>query len=122
MVGARHDAGLVREGRSIRAEGHVVSSSFNDAQVLTFLLRQNVAEDAALFALEVLASGAEFVKDTAWHKNGRRQLGIRLVEFLSGCLAVFLDNADVLDAAVALQIMNPMRGQTQILFDLEVSS
>src|SRR5260370_19404184 len=106
MVGARHDAGLVREGRSIRAEGHVVSSSFNDAQVLTFLLRQNVAEDAALFALEVLASGAEFVKDTAWHKNCRRQLGSGAVEFLSGCLAVILENADVLASPVALHILN----------------
>ena len=36
-------------------------------------------------------------------------------------LAVILENADVLEAAVALQILNPLRGQTQKLFDLNVA-
>src|SRR5258708_37434995 len=120
-MAARHDPGFVRDARSIRAEGHVVSSRLDDAQVLALLLRQNVAENAALFGLEVLASGAEFVKDTAWHKNGCRQLGSGMVEFLSGCLPVILENADVLETAVALQILNPLRGQPQELFDLDVT-
>src|SRR5260370_12214061 len=120
-MGARHDPGFVRDARSIRAEGHVVSSRLDDAQVLAPLRRQNGAEDAALFGLEVLASGAEFVKDTAWHKNGCRQLGSGMVEFLSGCLPVILENADVLETAVALQILNPLRGQPQELFDLHLT-
>src|SRR6202163_3008838 len=120
-MAARHDPGLVRDTRSIRAEGHVVASRFDDAQVLTLLLRQNVAEDAALLALEVLASGAEFVEHTARHKNGCRQLGSGVVEFLPGCLAVILENADVLESAIALQILNPLRGQTQELLDLDVT-
>src|SRR6266852_6695233 len=120
-MAARHDPGFVRDARSIRAEGHVVSSRLDDAQVLALLLRQNVAEDAALFGLEVLASGAEFVKDTAWHKNGCRQLRSGVVKFLSRGLAVILENADVLEAAVALQILNPLRRQTQELFDLGVA-
>src|SRR5260370_20374754 len=120
-MAARHDPGLVRDTRSIRAEGHVVSSRFDDTQVLTLLLRENVAEDAALFALEVLASGAEFVEHTARNKNGCRQLGSGVVEFLPGCLAVILENADVLESAIALQILNPLRGQTQALFNLDVT-
>src|SRR6202790_4431906 len=120
-MAARHNPGFVRDARSIRAEGHVVSSSFHDAQVLTLLLGQNVAEDAALFALEVLASGAEFVEHTAWHENSCRQLGSGVVEFLSRGLAVVLENADVLESAIALQILNPLRGQTQELFPLDVT-
>src|SRR5216683_133293 len=120
-MAARHDPGLVRDAWSIRAEGHVVSSRFDDAQVLTLLLRQNVAEDAALFALEVLASGAEFVADAARHENSCRQLGSGVVEFLSRGLAVILENADVLESAIALQILNPLRGQTQELFHLDVT-
>src|SRR6202795_902251 len=120
-MAARHDPGLVRDTRSIRAEGHVVSASFDDAQVLTLFLRENVAEDAALFALEVLASGAEFVEHAARHKNGCRQLGSGVVEFLSRGLAVILENADVLESAISLQILNPLRGQTQELFDLDVT-
>src|SRR6266446_1194757 len=119
-MAARHDPGLVRDARSVGAESHVVSSRFHDTQVLTFFLRQNVAEDAALFALEVFASGAKFVEDAAWHKNGCRQLGSGVVEFLPGCLAVILENADVLESAVALQILNPQRGQAQELFDFDV--
>src|ERR1700692_2655314 len=120
-MAARHDPGLVRHTRSIRAEGYVVSSRFDDAPVLTLLLGQNVAEDAALFALEVLASGAKFVEDAARHENSCRQLGSGVVEFLSRSLAVILENADVLESAIALQILNPLRGQTQELFDLDVT-
>src|ERR1700675_2903356 len=120
-MAARHDPGLVRHTRSIRAEGYVVSSRFDDAQVLTLLLGQNVAEDAALFALEVLASGAQFVEDAARHENSCRQLGSGVVEFLPGSLAVILENADVLESAIALQILNPLRGQTQELLDLDVT-
>src|ERR1700730_12949011 len=116
-----HDPGLVRDTRSIRAEGHVVASRFDDAQVLTFFLRQNVAENAALLALEVLASGAEFVEHTARHKNSCRQLGSGVVEFLSRSLAVILENADVFESAIALQILNPLRRQAQELFDLDVT-
>jgi hypothetical protein len=38
-----------------------------------------------------------------------------VLEFLSGALAVILENADVLEPAVALQILNSLRGQTQEL-------
>src|ERR1019366_2580302 len=120
-MAAGHNPGFVRDARSIGAEGHIVSASFYDAQVLTFLLRQNVAEDAALFAFEIVASGAEFVEDAARHEGGRGQLGCGVLEFLSGFLAMILENADVLEPAVALQILNPLRGQAQELFDFEIA-
>jgi hypothetical protein len=44
-----------------------------------------------------------------------------VLEFLSGCRAVILENADVLEPAVALQILYSHRGQTQELFDFEVA-
>jgi len=44
-----------------------------------------------------------------------------MVEFLSGGGAVILENADVLEPAVALQILNSLRGQTQELFDFDVA-
>src|SRR5260370_5058823 len=119
-MAARHNPGFIRNSRRVRAEGHVVSARLHDTQVLTFFLRQNVAENAALFALEVLASGAEFVEHTARHKNGCRQLGSGVVEFLSRSLAVILENADVFESAIALQILNPLRGYAQELFDLDV--
>src|ERR1700687_5512069 len=120
-MAARHNPGFVRDARSIGAEGHVVSANFEDAQALTLLLHQNVAEDAALFALVIVASAAEFVEDAARHKRRCVQLGSGVVEFLSGSLAVILENADVLEPAVALQILNPQGGQTEELFDFDVA-
>src|ERR1039458_2005060 len=119
-MAARHNPGFVRGARSIGAEGDVVSANFDDAQVLTLLLRQNIAEDAALFALEIVASGAEFVEDAARHESGCGQLGSGVIEFLSGFRAVILEDADVLEPAVALQILNPQGGQAQELCDFEV--
>src|ERR1700732_1871214 len=101
-MAARHNAGFVWDARSIGAEGYVVSAIFDDAQALMLLLRQNVAEDATLFALEIVASGAEFVEDAARHKSGCGQLRSGMVEFLSCALAVVLENADVLKPAVPL--------------------
>src|ERR1700674_1059893 len=118
---ARHNPGFIRDTRSIGAEGYVVSAIFDDAKGLILLLGQNVAEDATLFALEIVASGAEFVEDAARHESGCGQLRCGVFKFLSRRLAVILENADVLEPAVALQILNPQRGQTQALFDFDVA-
>src|ERR1039457_6541957 len=109
-MAARHNPGFIRRARGLGGEGHLGSRGFPDAQVLPLLLRQNVAEDAALFTLEIVASGAELVKDAARHESGCRELRGRVLEFLAGSLAVVLENADVLEAAVALQILNSQRG------------
>src|ERR1700693_3946390 len=120
-MAARHNPGFIRNARSIGAEGYVVSAIFDDAQGLILLLGQNVAEDATLYALEIVASGAELVEDAARHESGCGQLRGGMVEFLSGALAVILEDTDVLEPAVALQILNPQRGQTQELFDFDVA-
>src|SRR5580698_3016030 len=120
-MAARHDPGFIRYPRSIRTERHVVSANFDDAQVLPLLLRQNVAEHTALLALVIVASSPEFIQHAPWHKRGRGQLRSRMVEFLSRSLAVILENADVLKAAVTFQILNPQRSQPQKLLHLEVA-
>src|ERR1700674_4517473 len=120
-MAARHNPGFIRDARSIGAEGHVVSAIFDDPQALMLLLGQNVAEDATLFALEIVASGAEFIEDATRHESGCGQLRRGMVEFLSGALAVILENADVLEPAVALQILNPHRSQTKKLFNFQIA-
>ena len=42
-------------------------------------------------------------------------------EFLSGAFAVIFEDADVLEAAVALQVLNAQRGQVEKLFHLDVA-
>src|SRR6266404_2817649 len=120
-MAARHNPGFIGDARRIGTEGYVISAIFENAQALMLLLRKNVAENATLFALEIVASGAEFVEDAARHENSRRQLRSGVVEFLSRGLAVILENADVFEPAIAFQILNPLRGQTQELFDLDVT-
>jgi hypothetical protein len=44
-----------------------------------------------------------------------------MFELLTGSLAVILENADVLEARVALQILKPERGQAQKLFHFGVA-
>ena len=44
-----------------------------------------------------------------------------MIEFLPGCGAVILENADVLEPCIALQILNAQRGQTQELFDFRIA-
>src|SRR5450755_4631187 len=120
-MAARHDPGFVRHARSKWAKGRVVTANFEDAQVLLFLLRQDVTENAALFAFEILASGAKFVEHATRHKSGCGQLGSRVLELLPCGLAMILEDADVLEAGVALQVLKPRSGQTQKLFRLCVA-
>src|SRR5208337_4383036 len=120
-MAAGHDPGFVGDARSKGAEGQVVSANFDDAQALALLLRQNVAENAALLGFEIVASGAQFVEDAAWHESGCSELGRGMVELLSGSRSVILENADVLEAAVALQILDPLRRKTQELFHFDVA-
>ena len=43
-----------------------------------------------------------------------------MLELLSGAGAVVLEDADVVEAAVALQVLNALGGQQQKLFDFGV--
>src|SRR5580658_5268749 len=62
LVAARDDPRFIRYPRSIRAERRIVSAKFDDAQTLAFLLRQNIAEHATLFALVIIARSPKFVE------------------------------------------------------------
>ena len=44
-----------------------------------------------------------------------------MLEFLAGIAAVIFEDADVLEARVAFQILNALRGQQQKLFDFSVA-
>src|SRR5258708_16534973 len=120
-MAAGYNPGLIWNAWRIRAEGYVVSTIFDDAQTLMLFLGQDVAEDATLFGLEIVASGAELVEDAARHESGCGELGSRVVEFRSGPHAVILENADVLKSAVTLQILNPQRDQAQELLNFAIA-
>src|ERR1700723_380748 len=121
LVGAGENPGFVGDARSVGAERNVVAAHFQDAHILAFFLRDDVAENAALFALEVVASSAQFVENTAWDEGGGGELRSWMREFLSGAFAVIFEDADVLEAAVALQVLNAQRGQAEKLFHLDVA-
>jgi len=89
--------------------------------MLLQLLGDNVAEDAALLLFEVLAPGPQFVEHPARHKRGRGQLGVGVFELLAGAGSVVLEDADVFEAAVALQVLDALRGQEQELSDFGVA-
>jgi hypothetical protein len=80
------------------------------------LLRDDVAEDAAFFLLEVVASGAEFIEHTAWHKGRGSELRIRVIEFLPGVGPMVLEDAHVFEALIALEILDALGGEGKKLF------
>ena len=89
--------------------------------VLTFLLGEDVAEHAAFLGLEVIPSGAQFVKHSAWYESGRGELRSGMLEFLSRSHTVILEDADVLEARILLQILNALGRQQQKLLDLGIA-
>ena len=120
-MGARQDPGFVGHARRVRAQRDEVAAQLDHAQVLLHFLRNDVAENAALLLLEVFAAGAQFVEHAAGHESGRGQLRSGMLELLSGAGSVILEDADVLEAPIALQVLNALRGQQQELFDLGVA-
>src|ERR1700679_3695694 len=120
-MAARHDPGFVGNAWRIRTECCVVPTEFDDAKGLTFLLRQNVAENAAFLALIIIARCAEFIEHAARHERGRRELGGGMYDLRARRIAVILKNADILQAAVAFQILQSLRNQAQELLDLRLA-
>ena len=84
------------------------------------LLRKDVAEDAALFHPVVLARRTQFIQDTARNKRGGDDLRGGVVELLSGMAAEILDDADVLEAAILLEVVDTLSAKRQVLLDLAV--
>src|SRR6202050_3208503 len=104
-MAARHDPGFIRHARSKRAKRHVISTSLDDAPPLPPLLRPQVAESRPPFFFVLIAPGTQFVENAARHKRGRGQLRSGVIKLLSRSRAMVLENADVLKAAVPLQVL-----------------
>ena len=121
FVGARENPGFVGNAGSEGAERDVVATDFHDAHVLLFFLRDNVAENATLLALVVVAAGAQFVEHAARNEGSSGDLRGGMGEFLPGALAVILKDADVFQAGIAFQILNAERGEMQELLDFGVA-
>src|SRR5579862_1368105 len=103
--------GLVRHARCIRADRQVIATSLDNALCLPLLLLNDVAENAALLANEVLASCAEFVENSTRNEHRRGDLRSRMAEILAGILAVIFEKAYVLDAGIAFEIENALGGE-----------
>src|SRR3954452_23858189 len=118
---ARNDPGFVGHARRIGTAGNVLTAALHDPNLLLLFLRQNIAEDATLLALVVLASGAQLIEHAARHKRGRRELPVRMVEFLAAEWPMVLKDGDVFKSAVALQIDDALCGEPEELLDFRVA-
>src|SRR5437868_2211563 len=118
---ARDDPGFVGHARRIGTAGNVLTAALHNADLLLLFLRQNIAEDATLLALVVLAPGPQFIKHAARHKRGRGELPVRVVEFLAAEWAMVLKDGDVFESAVALEINDALGGEAQELLDFRVA-
>src|SRR5437764_3952226 len=115
------DPGFVGHARRIGTAGNVLTAALHDANLLLLFLRQNIAEDATLLALVVLAAGAQLVEHAARHKRRRRELPVRMVEFLTAERAMVLKDGDVFKSAVALEINDALGGEPEKLLDFRVA-
>src|ERR1700674_4871659 len=95
-----HQPDFVRHARRVRAQRIVISLHVHDALPLLLLLTHGVTENAALFILKPFVRGAEFVFDSPWHKNRRRQLRRRMCPHSSPASAPwFLNTVTYLNRA-----------------------
>src|SRR5271166_4021406 len=120
LVAARHNPGFIRHTRGIRATGNVVATHFHDPQLLVLLLLQDVAEDAALLHLIVLPRRPQLVQHPPRNKRAGYDLRRRMVKLLSRHAAEILEDADVLEASVALQVLDALAAESKILLDLAI--
>ena len=118
---ARQNPGFVGNARSVGAEREIVAAGFNHPQSLAFLLLNDVAEDTAFLADEIFASGAQLVEHAPRDEHGRGDLRRGMAEFLAGILAIVFEQADVLDARVALEVENALGGEAKEVRDLIVA-
>src|SRR5437588_6040900 len=120
-MASRHDPSLIGNPRRVRTESNKVAAHFQHALVLTKFMRNDVAEDAALLLLEIIASGSQLIEHATRHESGRSELSGRMFEFLPSTGSVILEDADVLEASIPFQILNSVGDQQQELFDFGVA-
>src|SRR5712692_2831649 len=110
-MASRHDPGFIGNPRRVRAQGNKVATHFQHTLVLLKFLRNDVAEDAAFLLLEIIAPGSQLIEHSARHESGRSELSRGMFELLPSAGSVILEDADVLEASVAFQILNSMGNQ-----------
>src|SRR5579871_4605295 len=113
--------GFIGNTRCVRAQRQIIATGFDHSQGLALLLLDDVAKNTALLADKIFASCAQFVKDAARHEHGGCDLRSGMVEFLARVLAVVLEEADVLDARIALEVEDAFSGEAQEVRDLFVA-
>src|SRR4029077_6926320 len=119
-MGARENPGFIRNARRIRTKGNVISTSFHDAHGLTFLLVQNVAENAPLLAEEIFTAGTQLIEHAARYEHSRRELRGRMIEFLPCVRAVVLEETQVLDPGIILKVEDALGREAQKQFDFAI--
>ena len=110
FVDPRQDPGFIGHARSVRAKRQEVAAHFKHPLVLLQLLGNDVAEYAALLLFEVFAAGAQLIEHAARDERGRRELRVRVAEFLPGARAVVFENADVFQSSVVLEVLDALCG------------
>src|SRR5207302_5169676 len=120
FVISRQDPGLIRNAGRVRPQSQVISATLDYALGLALLLLNDVAEDAALLAGEILASGAQFIEHPARNEHGGSQLRSWMRELLPRILAEIFEQADVLKAGIALQIEDALGGEAEEMRDFFV--
>ena len=100
-----------KERAAHRADRDVISARFNNPRSLAFLLIQDVAKYAPLFADKIFTARPQVIKHAPGNEGSRRQLRGGMAEFLPGTGAEILEQAHVLDPRVALEIQNALGGK-----------
>ena len=108
IVPAIEDPDFIRNARGVRAKRDIIALRVHDAFFLALFLFHDVAKNAALFFLVPFARGAQLVEKPSGHEGGGGNLRMSVRAFLAGEGTVILVDGDILEAAVALQILDAM--------------
>src|ERR1700675_898834 len=104
IVPAMQQPDFKGDARCVRTNSVVVALYIHNALPLFFFLADRIAENAAFFVFEPFVRGAQLVFDSPRHKDGSRDLRVRVRPFFPCRRSLILEYADVLEARVLLQI------------------
>ena len=111
-----HDPRLEREARRKRRDGKEILVLRNDARGIVHFLADDVAENAALFVLEILLGPFQFFQRLLGDNGQRDHLRVRMLQRRSRRLAVIFEDQNVLESLVALQIDHPVAERPDHVF------
>src|SRR5580700_1850948 len=115
----RQNPGFERKSRSVRGQRDEVLVLSDHSSTAIHLLPDDVAEHATFLVEEILLRTFQFLRNVDRQDRQRDQLRVRMLQRGSGCLAMILENQDVLESPVFLQIENAIaEGPQDILNSL----